>query len=60
MNKLQLLSIHRINMEHASFLLGLSAGLFIIYIVSTRPDVICANTKDSLCNEGGRCIKNLH
>lgn len=47
-------------MEHTSFLLGLSTGLFIIYIVATRPDVICANTKDSLCNEGGRCIKNLH
>lgn len=47
-------------MEHASFLLGLSTGLFIIYFMATRPDIICANTNDSLCNEGGRCIKNLH
>ena len=46
-------------MEHATFLIGLSIGLFIIYLVADRPDIVCANTKDTLCNESGRCIKNL-
>ena len=46
-------------MDHSLFLIGLSSGLFILYLLADRPDIICANTKDSLCNEGGRCIKNL-
>lgn len=46
-------------MNHITFLYGISLGLFIVYIISDRPDIICANTKDTLCNEGGRCIKNL-
>ena len=46
-------------MEHSYFLLGLSTGLFFIYLIANRPDVICANTKDSTCNESGICIKNL-
>ena len=44
-------------MNHRSFLLGLSAGLFVVYMVACRPGVICPNTKNTLCNEGGRCIK---
>lgn len=44
-------------MEHSYFLIGLSTGLLITYLLASRPDVICANTKNSSCNEGGRCIK---
>ena len=30
-------------MEHATFLIGLSMGLFIIYLVADRADIVCAN-----------------